>query len=28
LLAEAEHCFNNADEVLSSYAEEEYLLAA
>jgi len=28
ILAEAEHIFNNADEVLSSFAEEEYLLAA
>ena len=28
ILAEAEHIFNNADEVLASFAEEEYLLAA
>lgn len=28
ILAEAEYIFNNADEVLSSYADEEYLLAA
>ena len=28
ILAEAEHIFNNADEVLASFADEEYLLAA
>jgi hypothetical protein len=28
LLAEAESIFNNADEVLASFADEEYLLAA
>jgi hypothetical protein len=28
ILAEAEYCFNNANEVLASFAEEEYLLAA
>ena len=28
ILAEAEHIFNNADEVLDSFADEEYLLAA
>jgi len=28
LLAEAESIFNNADEVLASYADEEMLLAA
>jgi len=28
ILAEAEYIFNNADEVLSSYADEEMLLAA
>jgi hypothetical protein len=28
LLAEAESIFNNADEVLSSYADDEMLLAA
>jgi len=27
ILAEAEHIFNNADEILAGY-EEEYLLAA
>lgn len=28
LLAEAEYIFNNADDVLASFEEEEYLLAA
>ena len=28
ILAEAEHIFNNADEVLASFADEEYILAA
>jgi hypothetical protein len=28
ILAEAEYIFNNADEVLASYADEEMLLAA
>ncbi len=28
LLAEAESIFNNADEVLASYADDEMLLAA
>lgn len=28
ILAEAEYIFNNADEVLASYADEDMLLAA
>ena len=28
ILAEAEYIFNNADEVLTSYADEDMLLAA
>ena len=28
IVAEAEHIFNNAAEVLASFADEEYLLAA
>jgi hypothetical protein len=28
LLAEAEYCFNNADEILAGFEEESYALAA